>query len=335
MIVIYPPKHYLHDPKFEIFGGEKVPSAECPKRVDVILKSLKENNFIVQPFTQKLPVQLLESIHSHDYLEYFKSMSSELKEKVKYPSVFFNTKRKELRMSLNNIGFYSIDTYTPLTGLTYQAAFDSASCAYEAAKKLKDNKDRLIYALCRPPGHHAESNRMGGYCYFNNTAIAVQYLSGFGKVVILDLDFHHGNGTQNIFYQRNDVFYISIHADPTEKYPHFSGYKDEIGEDKGKGFNINIPLPLSTNDDQYQKALEKSLEILNKFKPDYLVISFGGDTYQKDPIGGFGLTLDYYKKMAKTIKNKITVPIVVIQEGGYNIKDLGRLTVNFLNGLID
>lgn len=330
MIVIYPPDHYLHNPKFELYDGEKVENAESSERVDAILKALPPEVFIIKSFTKKMPFKILKSVHGLGYIKYLKDSPKLLGERTKFPSVFSKANKKYLKNNINNLGSYSTDTYTPLSKYTYQAALNAATCAYEAALKLNNSNHKVIYALCRPPGHHASYSYMGGYCYFNNAAIAAETLSSFGKVAILDLDFHHGNGTQDIFYRRDDVFYASIHADPREKYPYFSGYQDEKGEGPGRGFNLNIPLSIGATNTQYQEVLLKVLKRLKAFKPQYLVISFGGDTYEKDPIGAFKLTLDYYSKMGETVRSFFGIPTLIVQEGGYNVDELGKIVVNFI-----
>lgn len=172
---------------------------------------------------------------------------------------------------------------------------------------------------------------MGGYCYLNNAAVATEYLSGFGKVATLDVDFHHGNGTQHIFYHRSDVLTISIHAHPDWKFPFFSGYENEVGTGAGEGFNRNFALTEGTTDSQYQTVLEQALEHIREFRPDYLVISLGLDTHESDPIGGFRLTSEYFTEMARSIAD-LQLPTVIIQEGGYNTDLLGKNVVAFLDG---
>ncbi|EKD86283.1 MAG: Histone deacetylase superfamily protein [uncultured bacterium] len=173
---------------------------------------------------------------------------------------------------------------------------------------------------------------MSGYCYFNNAAIAADCLSGHGKIAILDIDFHHGNGTQDIFYERSDVLYVSIHADPHDKFPYISGFSDESGKGKGIGFNKNYPLALGTKDQEYLKVLMRALKDVEEFKPRYLVVSLGFDTYEKDPIGGFKITPGFYKEIARNIKG-LELPTLLIQEGGYNVEDLGKLSYLFLQGM--
>lgn len=312
--IIYSRKHLLHHPKWEIFYGKKISHSEQPGRIESITKSLQQIG--INKFTTPETFSLKEiyKIHQKNYVDFIKNSCKKLKnEETLYPS------------------FFIIDTYTPLQKGTFLSARESVNCALTGAKLLLNNEN-LVYSLCRPPGHHAESNKMGGYCYFNNAAIAAQYLSNLGKVVILDIDFHHGNGTQRIFYDRKDVFYISIHADPVKIFPYFSGFLDETGVGEGKGYNKNFPLSLGTGEKVYKKTLEITLNIVKNFNPKFIVVSAGFDTYINDPIGGFKLTIPFYKAIGKEIKS-LNIPTLIIQEGGYNIKDLGKLAVSFLEGL--
>jgi acetoin utilization deacetylase AcuC-like enzyme len=321
MKILYSQKHLSHVPRYEIFNGSPDPHAEVPSRVENIKKSLVENGFKISKPIKSTPLYLIKVVHDKNYVDFLKKGGL-----YSYPSVFpYNdlNKNKKLVNQLALIGRYSFDLYTPMNKYIFDIALESSSLAYELADDLKNKKITVGYALCRPPGHHAEIAKMGGYCYFNNSAIAAQYLSKIGKVAILDVDFHHGNGTQNIFYNRADVLTISIHADPNWKFPYFTGFKNEIGIKDGEG----------TTNDQYQKSLEKALKKIKEFNPKYLVVALGLDTHKDDPIGGFKLTTDYYTRMAKTI-NSIKLPTLIVQEGGYNTKLLGDNVVAFLNGFI-
>ncbi len=223
------------------------------------------------------------------------------------------------------------DTYAPVARHTYRAAGQAVDVALTAADKLLAGEN-LVYGLCRPPGHHAEHRSMGGYCYFNNAAIAAEYLSQHGKVAILDIDFHHGNGTQHSFYERSDVLYVSLHADSTVRYPYSSGFADERGHGAGRGYTRNYPLPLGTTNSEYLHALRQALRHIAGFVPDYLVVSAGFDTYSQDPIGGFALSVDGYHAIGQTISS-LNVPTVVLQEGGYCVEALGDIAHSFLQGL--
>lgn len=314
MKIIYSDKHVKHNPPFEIYDGVYEAYAEKPERIMSIFNFLKEKRAkdIYPP--DNFPINHILDIHHKEYVSFLKNRSAKLSSKeILYPSYFIR------------------DTYTPVTPKTYEAATSSVDVALTGAKYVLKGEG-LVYSLCRPPGHHAENKTMGGYCYFNNAAIAANYLSKHGKVAILDIDFHHGNGTQQIFYDRNDVLYISIHADPKFKFPYSSGFEDEKGRGEGLGYNKNYPLPLGTTDEEYLEILKKTLKDIKDFSPKFLIVSAGFDTYEKDPIGGFKLTIPFYKVIGRQI-NSLELPTLVIQEGGYAVDALGEIAYSFLQGL--
>lgn len=237
----------MHNPPYEIYDGVRDSYAEKSSRINAILEILRKNKSfqIISPMI--FPLKEIYSVHQKDYVLFIQKRSNLLKKnQVLYPSYFI------------------MDTYTPIVKGTFEAARSSVDAALSGARLIIDG-EKNVYALCRPPGHHAEYKSMGGYCYFNNAAISANYLSRYGRVAILDIDFHHGNGTQSIFYDRSDVLYVSIHADPRSKFPYSSGFFDEKGKNKGLGFNINYPLPLGTNDGQYRRILKKALRDIEFF----------------------------------------------------------------------
>ncbi len=312
--VIYSDKHKLHAPPFEIYDDVKEEYSEKPGRIEAIREKLTKENFGEFMSPQEYPVDQIKSIHHRSYVDFLKARSEKLNgEEILYPSYFIT------------------DTYIAITPGTYEAAVESANIALTGAQKILDG-EKLVYSLCRPPGHHAEERSMGGYCFFNNASLAADMLSKKGRVAILDIDFHHGNGTQNIFYERSDVLYVSIHADPTHKYPYKSGYVDEVGKGPGLGFNKNYPLPLGTINEEYMKILKRALDEIKRFDPDYVVLSAGFDTYENDPICQFKLTIPFYKEMGAEIKT-LNKPTLVIQEGGYAVDALGEIAYNLLQGL--
>lgn len=312
--IIYSHKHSEHNPPYEIYDGAYEPYAEKPERLTSIVETLRENGIKSFDSPQSFPLSYINKIHQREYAAFLRRRSNQLGEnEILYPSYFI------------------MDTYTPIARKTYAAAKIAVNVALTGAKYVLEG-EQMVYALCRPPGHHAEHKTMGGYCYFNNAAIAADYLSEHGKVAILDIDFHHGNGTQAIFYNRPDVFYISIHADPHKRFPYSSGFIHERGVGQGLGFNKNYPLPLGVTDVKYKKTLSKTLVDIKKFNPKFLIVSAGFDTYENDPIGGFKLTIPFYKTIAAEIAN-LQLPTVIMQEGGYNIQDLGKLAWSFLEGL--
>ncbi|CAN5115804.1 histone deacetylase family protein [soil metagenome] len=314
MHIIYSSDHKRHNPQFEIYDGFKEPYAEKVERIETIITALRETQVgtIIPP--EVFAMRHITAIHHPEYIRFIKERSESLGGKeILYPSYFIN------------------DTYAPITQDTYESAKTSVDIALTGARRIQKGEN-VVYSLCRPPGHHAEEKAMGGYCYFNNAAIAANYLSVYGTVAILDIDFHHGNGTQQAFYDRSDVLYVSLHADPRVKYPYATGFTDEEGKGEGIGFNKNFPLPLGISDTEYLKILQKALGLVRSFNPRFLVVSAGFDTYEKDPICGFGLTIPFYETMGEAI-NALGLPTLIIQEGGYFVEDLGKIAISFLKGI--
>lgn len=316
MVVLFANDYKLHDPKFEIYDGRQESYAEKPERIAQLFDACLRMGLPVEEVTQMPELSLIESLHDTKYISYLRTKSENVQDGDQLmPSVFIR------------------DTYTPLMRHTYQAALKSAGIAIAGAEKLLDGQSK-VYALCRPPGHHAESNAMGGYCYFNNAGLAANILSKHGKVAILDIDYHHGNGTQSLFYDRNDVLYVSLHADPSKAFPYISGFSDETGVRGGQGFNHNFALSPDTKLPQYLETLTEATKRINDFNPDYVVLSLGFDTYEDDPIAGLGLTEDDYQPLGELLADKLQRPTLIVQEGGYNVDMLGGLAEKFFKGYL-
>jgi acetoin utilization deacetylase AcuC-like enzyme len=211
---------------------------------------------------------------------------------------------------------------------TFAAALASVNCALGAAEAVA-NGERSAFALCRPPGHHAGKDYAGGYCFINNASVAANWLSSKGKVALLDVDYHCGNGIQDIFYERADVLTISIHADPHFEYPYYAGYADETGAGAGLGFHKNIPLEKGTEDARYLLALEEALRLIRDFAPEHLVISAGMDIYADDPLGKIRVTTEGIRNIGSR-SSALDLPTVIVMEGGYNNDALGENTIGFL-----
>lgn len=317
MLVLFSNKHRLHTPKFEYYDGVPTPYPEKPERIDAILAACRKLGLEVTEITEQPDLELLKEVHTPRYLEYLKNKCAEITDEQIMPSIYIH------------------DTYAPLTPGTYDAALASAQLAVVAGDKMLAGQERAVYALCRPPGHHAEQDEMGGYCYVNNAAVVAEKLSKKGKVAILDIDFHHGNGTQEIFYDRDDVLYVSVHADPTTMFPYQSGFVDETGRGKGKGFNRNFPLPHKTTTlESYLETLKQALMVVSVHQPDYFVLSLGFDTFKDDPIAALGIPAEGYQDIARMIAGAINVPTAIIQEGGYNVEHFESLAENFLKGYL-
>jgi acetoin utilization deacetylase AcuC-like enzyme len=299
---------------------------------------------IVQAVTAALPdVEFMEvkahddsailAVHDHDFVDYLSRVCPKLDEKeTVYPYVFpiRLRERKPLDEEVQ-AGYYCIDTFTPLTRNAFTAARASVDCALSGADLLRGG-EHLVYSICRPPGHHAERRVYGGFCYFNNAAIAAHMLSGDGRVALLDIDFHHGNGTQDIFYERADVLTLSIHGDPSYAYPYFAGFADERGEGAGEGFNHNFPLPEEVGDDEYMATLALALDIIDEFQPRYLVVSLGLDIAKGDPTGAFTISPQGLERIGGAVAG-LGYPVLAVQEGGYDTRVLGRNATYILRGL--
>lgn len=225
--------------------------------------------------------------------------------------------------------YHIYDSTAPIGKGTWNAALHSANLAYVAAQQILQGQP-LSYAMCRPPGHHAGRDFMGGYCYLNNAAIAAQQLRSLGRVAILDIDYHHGNGTQDIFWDAEDVLFTSIHAAPEVDYPYYAGFAEE----RGSADTIrNYPLPHGTQPLAYQRTLDQALTEISAFGPASLVISLGFDTYIKDPMAYFNLEIETYAEIGHSIQ-QLALPSVYIQEGGYYLPDLGAMAVSFFQGVL-
>lgn len=307
---------------------------ERPVRVNFLLKGLEGfelKTHKMKHFGQK---HILE-VHHSSLFEFLKKAQTELEPgQLVYPNVF--PIRKPDRIPKNwemQAGYYCIDSFTPVTANSYKAARQAVDSALTGAECLLKGSEN-VFVLCRPPGHHAESRVFGGFCYFNNAAIAANYLSKKGKVAFIDLDYHHGNGSQEIFYKRKDVYFISIHGHPRLSYPYFSGFSDELGEGKGLNYNKNYPLYPGINDDEYLSTLNKALNTFKAFKPDYFVISLGFDIMAGDPTGAFNLTPEGMRRIGSVL-GKIPIPKLIVQEGGYALKNLRLGSKGFFSGLLD
>jgi acetoin utilization deacetylase AcuC-like enzyme len=235
-------------------------------------------------------------------------------------------------------GYHMSDTACPIAEGTWAAAKAASDCAVAAARVVASGEERAAYALCRPPGHHAGRDMAGGFCYLNHAAIAAQealrLLAGRGlppRVVVFDVDVHHGNGTQAIFWQRDDVFVVSIHADPCEFYPFMAGHAHERGAGRGEGFNLNMPLPLGTSEDAFLAAVQDGLAAIRRFAPSVMVLSLGFDTFKDDPLAAFGVTTPGFGRLGRTVA-EAGLPTVVVQEGGYAVDHLAANLTSFLNG---
>lgn len=326
--VIVNDKHLIHHVKEKGY-------VESPVRVASILKELEKTEIFERVKSESFSETHIAAVHNKEYIKYFKKVTENMSEKTAiYPYVFPVRNRSKPPKELDvRAGYYCIDTFTPLSKNAFIAAKEAVNCALTGASLIVGGES-LVYALVRPPGHHAESEYFGGFCYFNSNAIAANYLSGYGKVAILDIDYHHGNGQQEIFYKRDDVLTVSIHGDPSFAYPYFSGYSSEKGEGKGLGYNINFPLKEKLTPEEYKVTLRKAIKKLKDFEPKFLVVALGLDTAKKDPTGTWELTSNDFRDVGKLI-GEINSPILVVQEGGYDTRVLGKNACYFFIGLAE
>ncbi len=308
---------------------------ERPARVEAIQESLAKLDLFEAVPPKHFGDEQIRAVHDGRFVTYLHDVCAKISTKRPVYPYVFPIRRPERRpkdLALR-AGYYCIDTFTPLDGNAYAAARAAVDVALTAAGEVLAGR-RVAYAVCRPPGHHAERAVFGGFCYFNNAAIAAHQLSRHGKVAMLDVDFHHGNGAQDIFYSRSDVLTVSIHGHPNYAYPYFSGFADELGEGEGKGFNHNYPLPENADEKTYFEALDSAMVHVRRFKPVFLVVCLGLDTMRGDPTGAFGLTATAMKRMGARIA-ALAMPTLVVQEGGYSLRNLKRGVAAFFEGLAE
>ncbi|MBN2589285.1 MAG: histone deacetylase family protein [Sedimentisphaerales bacterium] len=305
---------------------------ERPVRVKAIKDTLDETGLFESILPKHFSEEYILAVHEAEFVKYLKAVCQKLESKRPvYPYVFPIRKPERRPKDLAvRAGYYCIDTFTPLDKNAYNAARSAVDVSLTAAEQVLQGKT-MAYALCRPPGHHAERRVFGGFCYFNNAAIAAQFLSKHGRVAMLDIDFHHGNGAQNIFYKRNDVLNISLHGHPNIAYPYFSGFADETGGNGGQGFNFNFPLPENAGHEMYLNTLEKAVKHIEKYSPMFLIICLGFDVMKGDPTGSFGLNNETMKQIGIRLA-QMNLPTLIVQEGGYSLKNLKTGSKAFFNG---
>jgi acetoin utilization deacetylase AcuC-like enzyme len=339
MKTIFAEKHSLHNPGIEVDGGVVMECAEKPSRAETVLKAVKDRNLGPVTAPGSYALDKIVRVHNPDYIEFLRTAHDAWNAAGFDGPAFasnFNlqhTCKTPPQSIIGKMGYYLADTSLSLTAGTWEAAEQGAHAALTALDYILAG-DNAAFSLSRPPGHHASAGVGGGYCFLNNAAIAAQaFLDGKHgkKVAILDVDYHHGNGTQDIFYQRDDVLYVSLHADPAMDFPFFAGYESETGAGAGAGFNCNYPLPLGTTWEKYREALADSLRRIDALGADLLIISLGVDTYKNDPISQFKLDSPDYIKMGEDIAG-LKRPTLFIMEGGYAVDDIGTNIVNTLAG---
>ena len=333
MRIFWDERQRLHAPAVELHNGAFAPFAEHGGRTDSMLAALGPT---------EAPADFGEApllrVHPPVYLAFLKSAYDDWRaagrpgDAAGYAWPVVRRRPLDLDRIDAKLGRFSYDASTPVAEHTFQSAYWSAQTALGALDAVLAGESSA-FALCRPPGHHCGADYMGGYCYLNAAAIAAEAAIGAGRrrVAVLDVDYHHGNGTQDIFYARGDVFFASIHADPRTDYPFFWGMADETGEREGEGATLNLPLPRGTDYAAYEPALARALEAIAAFAPDLLICSYGADTFAGDPISHFRIETEDYPKMAARIAS-LGLPTLVVMEGGYAVDRLGANVAAFLSG---
>ena len=329
----FAPAQLTHAPTRELHNGGFTAYAETPERVASILAAIGGAS---QPADEGDAA--IRAVHDAGYLDFLRDAPALWRDAGRpgdaIPYAFPIVRRRALDLTRVDalLGRHAMDATTPITADTWTAAYWSAQTALAATRAVLGS-DRAAFALCRPPGHHAGADYCGGYCHLNVAAIAAQaaHDAGCARVAILDIDYHHGNGTQDIFWDRGDVFYASVHADPATDYPFFWGHADERGQGAGAGATLNLPLPHGTRLDAFRTAQATALSAIAAFAPDLLVASFGADTWEGDPISHFALTTADYRVLAADIA-ACCWPTVIVMEGGYAVDALGHNVASFLAG---
>ena len=346
MLTIHNPQHHLHQGRHEMFRGRLVPCHETAQRLDHVLVELQRR--AMGPL--RIPADdiagldaALARIHAPRYLSFIEhawdewvALDPNNAQQDALPSVWPAPGMRFDVLPENfaaRMGLFSFDAGTPLTAGSWTAARAGAACALSAAREVSTGAVRSAFALSRPPGHHAGADFFGGYCFLNNAALAAQALrdGGAARVAVLDIDYHHGNGTQALFYGRSDVMTVSIHGDPRTEYPFFLGHADERGSAAGAGFNLNLPLPRGTDFTRWRATLHAGLDAIKSFGADALVVALGVDTFEGDPISGFTLRSADYLPVGEDIA-AAGLPTVFVFEGGYAVAEVGINTVNVLEG---
>ena len=337
MQVIYSEVHRDHYPPFQLFSRGLREATEVPERVDRIMAAVAEVDGLSIVNPREFGSESIRAVHEDEYLHFLEHAhaSWEAPEETEHigiiPDTFaMGSLSGKPELIWRQAGYFCFETQTPIVAGTYGAALSAAQCALTGVALLTEGEP-AAYVLCRPPGHHAAGNLYGGYCYLNNAAIAAQALGRFGKTAILDVDYHHGNGTQAIFYDSDAVLFISIHGDPNRTYPFFAGFEEERGEGRGRGMNRNFPLGEGVNGSDYLAVLGDALEMISQFDPAFLVVSLGVDIYQEDPLGDFDVSLEVFADIGREIR-QMNRPTLFVQEGGYHLDSMGLCVVQMLTG---
>ena len=334
MKAIYHPEQRNHYPAHAQSGGIPQPNPERPERIDALATGARSVGLEIE-LPRDYGLEPITAIHTSEYIQFLKNIYTRWQAipgaaKEVIPNVHPDRRDVSYPKSIiGQVGYHTYDTACPISADTFASSYWSAQSAVHGVHQLLHG-DPAAYALCRPPGHHASADMAGGFCYFNNSAIAAQTLLDHGhRPVIIDVDLHHGNGTQQIFYHRDDVLTISIHADTAQFYPYYWGYADEQGEASGLGYNLNLPIPVGTGDLGFLAALATGIERIRQFNPDILVIGLGLDGFEGDPFAGLAITTRGFGQIGAALA-RLDLPTLMVQEGGYLCPELGDNLASFV-----
>ena len=342
MRIFHSEDHRLHFPQAELSGGEFVTPFERPSRVEYVLNRLRERKLTDILAPDAVDLAPVRALLDPGYLTFLETAWDEWKAAGMAGEIIAaNVPTRGMHLDRipeyidGKVGYYCHASETAITRGTWAAAMSSVACAQSAQRLVAAGADSA-FALCRPPGHHATADQYGGYCFINNAAVVAEMFrtSGAQRVAILDIDFHHGNGTQTLFYERADIMFTSLHGAPQETYPYYLGYADETGKDAGEGMNINYPMTAGTGYDVWGQALDDAISKITNWGAEALVVSLGVDAYKEDPISFFKLESDDFTDTGRRI-GRMKLPTVFCMEGGYAIEAVGVNTVNVLEGFKD
>jgi len=339
MKIIFHEDQRFHDPKHYLSSGSVRANPETPGRIDALLAGGIELGLKVTAPADS-GMSPIAAIHSSEYLTFLKNIYSRWQQiegasEEVIPNIHPDRRDASYpKSAVGQAGYHMADTSCPISDQTWRSAYWAAQTAVSAADQILQGAT-ATYALCRPPGHHAFPDMSGGFCFLNNTAIAAQHCLKAGlRPAIVDVDLHHGNGTQGVFYNRNDVLTVSIHADPENFYPFFWGYEQERGSGPGRGANLNLPIPRGSGDDIFLKALSVGLDHVQTFGADVLIVALGLDAFEGDPFAGLSITTSGFTSIAAACAD-LALPTIIVQEGGYLCPELGSNLKSFLGGFLN
>ena len=351
--LLYSSAHSQHAPPVELWNGKLVNYPEVPRRIETIRESLEPSGLVdIHAYDEVVSKDELAIVHDRGMLDYLETMSSGVESFLNDPDNFYETGDQmgvqeyfspavfPVRPSMMRIkdstgghhGYYCFDMEAPIGKGTWDAALHAASLALKGADMLLAGASPVVYSLCRPPGHHVGPDFFGGYCYINNAALAAKRLTQSGRVALIDVDYHHGNGSQTIFWDNPEVLFGSLHAHPDEEYPFYSGYQDETGGPNAPGANLNYPLRRRSSQTAYLQAFDDLMDKVRAFQPEAIVVSLGFDTYKDDPVAFFNVDEEGYHRMGQGLAG-LGLPLLLVQEGGYCVEALGGCAEAVVRGV--